>query len=238
MCFDRFGVTKLQPPPPLPFICALEPQSSSPPPPPPRPPTSPHFPLYSALSSRTAPAPPLPPFLFPLISVSRCRTAQPPLSAPSLCFCLCRLTCTPPRLHLSRPPELQPRSPLSSIPRTPMANIWWRRWAVAAVAVAVIWRWRPYGGGGHGNFVAVIAAVVVAAAVAVAAWRWCSHGESSVVQCWRLPAGGWVYWGCHGVDVGSRTLSFHVYTLRRLSLTLTYLCSHGKVPLPLQSFST
>ena len=113
-----------------------------------------------------------------------------------------------------------------------MANIWWRRWAVGGGRWPR-WRWRSYGGGG-GNFMAVIAAVVVAA-VAVAAWRWCSHGESSVVQCWRVPAGGWVYWGCHGVDVGSRTLSFHVYTLR-LSLTLTYLCSHGRVPLPL-SFS-
>ena len=84
------------------------------------------------------------------------------------------------------------------------------------------WRWRSYGGGGGNYFIAVTA-------VAVAAWRWYSDGESSVVQTSVL-AGGWVY-NVLGVSWGGRRVSDIVLPRTiRFSLTLTYLCSHGKPP--------
>ena len=77
---------------------------------------------------------------------------------------------------------------------------------MAAVAVAVIWRcmavailWLSW----QWRCVAVAVAVAVHGGMAVAVQSW-GVFRSSVL------AGGWVYWGCHGVDVGSRTLSFHV----------------------------
>ena len=73
------------------------------------------------------------------------------------------------------------------------------------------------GGGGGGNFIAVTVTVAVAVAVAAGGGGGGGGGGGmAVVQSWgvfscSVLAGGWVYWGSHGVlDVGSRTLSFHV----------------------------
>ena len=120
---------------------------------------------------------------------------------PLLYICPDLLSCNPPR-----PPFLYPSDTHG-------------KYLVAAVGGG-----RGGGGGrmavhGDGNFTAVMAVAVAVADVAVAAWR---HGGGrggggmAVVQSWvvfrsSVLAGGWVYWGCHGVDVGSRrTLSFHV----------------------------
>ena len=65
----------------------------------------------------------------------------------------------------------------------------------------------------HGSFVTprrqwrAVAVAVMTVAVAVLVLV--------VVQSWgvlgcSLLSGGWVSWGCHGVDVGSRSFSFHV----------------------------
>ena len=109
---------------------------------------------------------------------------------------------------MSRPPELQP-SPLSSFL---YASDTHGKYLVAAVGGG-----RGGGGGcmavhGGGNFMAVMQAVAVAVR---GGGGGSGGGGMAVVQSWgvfrsSVLAGGWVYWGCHGVDVGSRTLSFHV----------------------------